>query len=74
MAKFLELLEDSVIFQGLLVLLISCTVCYLYVTGGPVPENLDRLLFVIVGFFFGGKQVTAVSRVAQRLGNGRGFD
>jgi len=68
--KFLELLEDSVIFQGILVIMIASTVCYMYVTRVPVPENLDRLLFVIVGFFFGGKQVTAVSKMARKMGNG----
>ena len=74
MDKFLELLGDSVIFQGVLVIMIASTVCYMYVMGIVVPENLDRLLFVIVGFFFGGKQVTAVSKVAQRLGNARNLD
>ena len=61
--KFMELVEESVIFQGILVIMIGFTVCSLYYRGMPVPEGLDRLVFMIAGFFFGGKGVTAVGKV-----------
>lgn len=60
--KFMELVEESVIFQGALVIMIGFTVCSLYYRGMPVPEGLDRLAFMIAGFFFGGKGVTAVTK------------
>lgn len=50
-----ELLEKSVIFQGILVLGLTGTACYLWITQGTVPDALVNLLLIITGFFFGSK-------------------
>ncbi|MBC8248993.1 MAG: hypothetical protein H8E90_04890 [Anaerolineales bacterium] len=55
MSKFTQLLESSVIFQGVLVIMIAGTYCYMVATGQQVPDALLALLQVIVGFFFGAK-------------------
>lgn len=65
MEKFWELVEESVIFQGILVVLVAGTYCGLMLLGRPVPEGLDRLVYVIVGFFFGGKGMVTTARVAK---------
>lgn len=64
--KFWELLERSVIFQGVLVVMVGGTVCYLYATGQDVPRELQLIFAVIIGFFFGGKPAAAAHR--QRVG------
>lgn len=66
MKKFWELVEESVIFQGILVIMIGGTVCYLYLAGRPVPDALDRLIYLIVGFFFGGKPVASAVKLLRR--------
>jgi Na+/H+ antiporter NhaC len=53
--KFWELLKESVILQAVLALLFACAVCYLYVTGQEVPQELTSLLGIIIGFYFGSK-------------------
>ena len=63
MDKFYDLLRESVIFQGILVVMVSGTVCYLYATGQDVPKELLIIFGTIVGFFFGGKVPAAVARV-----------
>ncbi|MDP2107145.1 MAG: hypothetical protein Q8J76_14205 [Desulfobulbaceae bacterium] len=61
MAKFWELFAESVILQGVLSLMFGGTICYMYVTQIPVPQELVALLGIIIGFFFGGKvQIAAV--------------
>lgn len=67
MTKFWELLEQSVIIQGVLSVLFSCTVAYLYVTGKPVPQELVALVSIILGYFFGAKNTQAVSHMARTM-------
>ena len=62
MRKFWELLERGIIFQGLLVLMIAGTYCYMLVVGQAVPDPLLHLLEVIVGFFFGARAVVGPAR------------
>ena len=63
---FIELVERSVIFQGLLVLMIAGTYCYMVATGQQVPDALLHLLEVMVGFFFGAKAAVNTSRDVQK--------
>lgn len=67
MNKFLELLGESVIFQGILVLLLAGAATYLWVTGMDVPDALVNLLMAIVGYFFGAKTTQAVQGTARML-------
>lgn len=53
--KLLDLVERSVIFQGVLVLMIAGTYCYIVANGRQPPDALVHLLQIIVGFFFGAK-------------------
>ena len=62
MPKFTELLERSVIFQGVLVIMIAGTYCYMVATGQQVPDALLHLLEVMVGFFFGAKAAVNTTR------------
>jgi len=64
---FSELLEKSVIFQGILVLGLTATACYLWVAKGAVPDALVNLLLIIVGFFFGSKVQSAIESQARAM-------
>ena len=55
MAKFWQLLEESVITQSILTLLVVGTVCTLWIMGHPVPQELMELTFVVVSFWMGSK-------------------
>jgi len=67
MAKFWELLEQSVIIQGILALGFSAAIGYLYVTGKPVPQELVALVSIILGYFFGAKNTQAVTYLARNM-------
>lgn len=65
MSKFWDLLEESVIFQGLLLIMVFGTVCFLVIQGRDVPKELWGFSGVIVGFFFGAKAMVAQQRAVQ---------
>lgn len=75
MQKFWSLLEDSVLFQGALLIMVFGTICYLVITGREVPKEMWGFAGVIVGFFFGGKamvaQRKAVDSVIRRMNSGK---
>lgn len=60
LAKFLELLQDSVITQSILVLMVFGTLVYCIISGTPIPDVLNQYGMVIVGFFFGAKSTRQV--------------
>lgn len=66
---FAELLEKSVIFQGILVMGLTGAACYLWVSRQPVPDALVNLLLVIVGFFFGSKVQSSIEAQARAMRN-----
>ena len=59
--KLLDLLEKSVIFSGVITIGIIGAICYLAVTGRPIPETLTNAAMVIVGFFFGARSSKAAA-------------
>jgi hypothetical protein len=63
-AKFLELLQESVIVQGILTLAVVGVWLYMVVAQQPIPSGLDNLVGLCVGFYFGGKFVQAVGKAA----------
>lgn len=71
MDKFWALLEQSVIVQGALALGFGGTVCGMYLTGKPVPQELITLMALILGYFFGAKNGLAQSTMAKILGDAR---
>ena len=75
MSKFWQLIEDSVIFQGILLLMVFGTICYLVVTVQEVPKEMWGFGGVVIGFFFGGKamvaQRKAVETAIREVGRGK---
>lgn len=65
MAKFWELVAESVILQAILALMFGGTVCYMYVVGLEVPDTLVTLLGAIIGFYFGGKTQVEARKLTQ---------
>lgn len=55
MVKFWELFRSSVVLQFTLALLVSATVCALYLMGRDVPLELVGAWMLILGFVFGQK-------------------
>jgi hypothetical protein len=53
--KFLDLLARSVIMQSVLTILVVGAWLYMIVVGKPVPELLETVVGLVVGFFFGSK-------------------
>jgi hypothetical protein len=53
--KFLDLLAKSVIMQSVLTILVVGAWLYMIVMGKPVPELLETVVGLVVGFFFGSK-------------------
>ncbi len=63
MDEFVELLRESVIFQGILTL--SCVGVWLYmmVTQMPIPPELHAAVGLVLGFFFGSKVQNKIQKV-----------
>jgi hypothetical protein len=53
--KVLDLLARSVIMQSVLTILVVGAWLYMIVVGKPVPELLETVVGLVVGFFFGSK-------------------
>jgi uncharacterized protein YggT (Ycf19 family) len=60
--KIIELLRESVIFQGLITLTVLVVWAVLQLEGRPVPQEVYTMAGVVVGFFFGGKYTSSVAR------------
>lgn len=71
MDKFWELLEESIILQGFITMVFAGSYCYLTVTGQPIPDGLDNMMWAVLAFWFGTKSQAAVSSTIKRLGDGR---
>jgi len=63
MRTFWDLLKNSTITQGLVTLVLTGTVCYLAITGQPVPELVAYGFTAVLGYFFGVKTQQAIRRV-----------
>ena len=53
--KVLDLLARSVIMQSVLTILVVGAWLYMIIMGKPVPELLETVVGLVVGFFFGSK-------------------
>lgn len=53
--KFIELLTDSTIIQGVLTVLVVAVWLDLILMGRTTPDKLDALVTLVVGFYFGAK-------------------
>ena len=66
MKQFLDLVKSSVIIQGLITLCFVGTMCYLWSTGQPVPQELWTANTIVIGFFFGAKTQQTITRGMQK--------
>lgn len=62
---FWTLLRDSVIIQGIVTLACVGTIIYLAVTGQPIPELLQTVTTLVIGFWFGSKVEHAISNAVR---------
>lgn len=62
MKQFWNLVKESTITQGVVTLGLTGTVCYLAITGQPVPELVAYGFTAVLGFFFGAKTQQALGR------------
>ena len=53
--KLLDLIERSVIVQGLVTLGLIGVAGAMYLQGKPVPEGLIQCVYLVLGFWFGTK-------------------
>jgi hypothetical protein len=70
MDKFWELMEQSVIFQGIITLSFVITACYMMASGIEVPDLLQAGLMLILGWYFGAKTQLVASVAARKRKNG----
>lgn len=62
MDKLYDLFKSSMILRGIIALTFTGTVCYMYLTGMEVPEGLQLVVGIIIGFFFAGAEAVAIRR------------
>jgi hypothetical protein len=67
MDKFWELLERSVIIQSVITLGLLATVCYMYIAGRRVPNELWMITELAVGFWMGSKVQSEANRRTRPL-------
>lgn len=66
MAKFWELLEESVLIQAIIALSLLGAIIYLVIIQAPVPDILVNGFLLVLGFYFGSKaQVEARKTIDQ---------
>jgi len=54
-AQFVKLLRESTITQAYITGCVVTTCCVMWAMGNPIPEALQTILIIVVGFFFGSK-------------------
>lgn len=58
--KLIELIRSSAVIQGMITLVVCSTWCYLLTAQIPVPSELTNVVYIVLGFYFGGKFQQAV--------------
>lgn len=66
MSKFWELLEQSVLVQGLVTLLLVTACIYLAIAGKEIPELLSSATMLALGFYFGSKSQQTINAYLKR--------
>lgn len=62
MHQFWELLKQSVIIQGLITVMLIGTICYLALSGKIIPQFIEDITALVIGFYFGAKVQNLVNR------------
>lgn len=73
MDRFWDLLEKSTIVSGILAVGVVVTYCYMTVTTQYVPEELQIITVMILGWFFGAKTTDAGYRALRRRAEANGI-
>ncbi len=60
--RFYDLVEKSVIVQGLVTLALVITACVIWTQGNEVPQALINWASVMIGIYAGGKLVSTRKR------------
>jgi hypothetical protein len=47
---------ESTVIQGVIALVCTGTICYLYITNQAVQKELVAIVFAILGYYFGSKK------------------
>lgn len=66
MSKFWDLLERSVILQGLLTIAIWGALLYMVVAQLEIPQILETAAALILGFYFGAKQAQLSTQIRRQ--------
>ncbi len=61
--KLLDLIQQSVIVQGVLTLGVVALWCTMLFIGKAVPDSLNQIVGLVVGFYFGGKAVLGAQSI-----------
>ena len=64
--RFLDLLAQSVIVQGLVTLSLVGAVIYATVTGLVIPDSLQSAMMLALGFYFGSKSQQVITSASKR--------
>lgn len=65
--NFWDLMSESVIMQGIITIGVLGVYAYMLVTSMEIPSNLDSIVGLVVGFFFGGKAVQGAQAIAKTM-------
>ncbi len=55
--SFGDMFRRSIITQSIITVILIGTVCYMYISKIPVPNDLISIVMLVIGFYFGGKAV-----------------
>lgn len=61
MTGFWEWVRSSALVQALIALVLLCTICYMYLSTGTAPDELIKLFWAVLGFYFGSKVQSAIA-------------
>ena len=64
--KFLELLAQSTIVQGLVTFALVAAVCYLSIMQLQVPDSLNAAMMLALGYYFGTKSQQVISSAIKK--------
>lgn len=67
MKEFWKLLKESVITQAFITILVVGAIVYLAVTTQPIPDILEKLALLIIGFYFGAKSTSAATAAVNEV-------
>lgn len=74
MKEFAKLVRGGELFQGLLVMMVGGSVCYVAVQGQAVPEVLTAGFGMIIGYFFANRSRVNATNGVEKYMRSLGLD